>query len=130
MAPALSFIREALPVRTFSGMKQISCCELPSAYALWHLPLPSARCTVWVGVWPAAPCLLLSECGKVHELAFALSTQAAETPELLCRELAEWPEDEHGEIIQQELLNLSPEDVSEETLLQLSTWPCAWTKEN
>lgn len=65
----------------------------PSASAL-HSPLPSARCRVWVGVWPAAPCLLLSGCGKVHALASALSARAAEMPELLCLELAEWPEDD------------------------------------
>lgn len=68
----------------------------PSPSAL-HSPLPSARCRVWVGVWPAAPCLLLSGCGKVHEPASALSTRAAEMPELLCHGLAGWPEDDHRE---------------------------------
>lgn len=68
----------------------------PSPSAL-HSPLPSARCRVWVGVWPAAPCLLLSGCEKVHEPASALSTRAAEMPELLCHGLAGWPEDDHRE---------------------------------
>lgn len=109
-------------------MKRASFCGLTGeathgpAFAVLHSPLPSARCRVWVGVWPAAPCLLLSGCGKVHEPAFALSTPAAETPELLCHELAEWPEDEHGETVQQEWLSCPRKAASEDTGL-LSAWP-------
>ena len=69
----------------------------PSAHAALPSPLPSARCRVWAGVWPAAPCLPSSGCGKVRGPAFALSALAAETPELLCLELEKWPEGERGE---------------------------------
>lgn len=80
---------------------------------------------MWAGVWPAAPCLPSSGCGKARGPAFARSALAAETPELLCPELEKWPEGEHGETIQQELLSWKV--ANEETLLRLSG---VWMKEN
>jgi hypothetical protein len=68
-----------------------------SDFTLLYLPLPSAKCRVWVEVWPEAPSLLSSGCGGVREPASALSTPAAERQGPLCHEPVEWPEDRNTE---------------------------------